>query len=288
MSKVLVLFICLSTFYSCSKSEKGPLVFVDRIGNELARQKAVSLENQRILEEELFLKNLEAEKKVEWLNITEQAKESYQPISELVKKKCFDCHDSKTKLPFYGRIFPRYNFVNKHQVDGLAALDFADTFPLKTTSATPDQVAMLKAIRNAVIDKTMPLKSYKLFYPFKRITKQDQEDFLNWVDPLIEEIENFEKKYEILLVANSIEAKTQRLIQKKCLRCHGNGNNRGGFGGLEDLEKTVRNPKFGNLESPEKSLLYTLSFSGEMPTDPRERLSGEELQLMLDYIDGLE
>ncbi|MCR9206415.1 MAG: heme-binding domain-containing protein, partial [Halobacteriovoraceae bacterium] len=211
------------------------------------------------------------------------ALETYPEIQSIVKKKCSDCHDSRVKLPIYGRIFPRINPVKKHQVEGLRALDMKNGFPL-IAKGNPPQISLLKAIKASVIDRTMPLKSYRLVYPFRRITKKDAKVFLGWVDPLIEEHERIQEKYAPLFEANTPKGKVERMVALKCLRCHGNGNNRGGVGGFEDLEAIKKNPKLVNVSEPEKSLFYTVCKSGEMPTDPRERLTEEELDSILEWI----
>ena len=101
----------------------------------------------------------------------------------------------------------------------------------------------------------------------------------------IEDIENFEQKYEDLYGQNDIQTRGAKLIDNKCMRCHGNGNQRGGFGGMENLVNLSE--KYINFDEAEKSLIYKVSQNGSMPTDPRERLNDQELQLFIDYINSL-
>lgn len=288
--KTLVSTIFLSLLVSsCSldKSDKSKLEFspsndqskdisLDNDNNQNQAQEEPSLQQK--------LKSLEEEKRLEWDKIIIDAKLEFEPLREMVAKKCFDCHNSNRELPFYGRVFTKVNPVTKHQVEGLKALDMAEIFPLKA-NGEPSQISLLKAIRSSVLDRTMPLKSYTFFYPRKKINDQDEQRFLDWIDPLIENIENFEQKYEDLYGQNDIQSRGAKLIDNKCMRCHGNGNQRGGFGGMENLKNLSE--KYINFDEAEKSLIYKVSQNGSMPTDPRERLNDQELQLFIDYINSL-
>lgn len=234
-----------------------------------------------------YFDELRKEKIKDYQELETVARESFTPLFKIFERKCFDCHDSTRKLPLYGRVLPRINPVKKHQVEGLRALDMKNIYPFETTEGEVSQLALLKAIKSATLDKSMPLKSYVLVYPFRRISKKDKVKILNWVEPLIEEHERLREKYRPLTQAQSIEQRVSRLFFNKCLRCHGNGNRRGGFGGMEDLQKLASQTRYINKENPEESLLFTISKSGEMPTDPRERLTQQELDLLSEWLSTL-
>ena len=281
--KNLNLLLITYLLFSCSLDkgkDKSPLNFNIK-DSETAQTNVDSGNNDAEDIEELTpkeqLQKIEDDKKLEWERIIVEAKLSFEPIRELTSKKCFDCHNSNRDLPFYGRILPRYNPVTKHQVDGLKALDMAEIFPLKA-QGEPTQLSLLNALKSSVLDRTMPLKSYKIFYPSRKIKDEDEQRFLDWVDPLIEKIENFEEKYNDLYAANDLKSRATKIVQAKCLRCHGNGVSKGGFGGMENFE---------SLSDAETSLIYSVSESGEMPPDQRMRLTADELQLLKDYIASL-
>lgn len=274
----LLPFILLS-FLSC-RPETGPLRFKDKSIVFKESKREVDEEDNRYLE---YLENLKKDYENDLNKLSINAVKSFEPIKKIMKRKCFDCHDSREKLPIYGRVFPRINPVKKHQDEGLVALDMAKTYPLQA-KGNPPQLALLKAIKAAVLDKTMPLKSYLVVYPLKRISKKNQVAILAWVDPLIREHERIDEAYQELFFQDSLQGKVQNLFKKKCLRCHGSGNNRGNFGDMEKLSELLQRKKYVDLEEPTRSLIYKVSLSGEMPTDPREKLSEEELQLMLDWI----
>jgi len=262
---------------SCFKSkEKGALFITDKTAetNNLAPSPLLDELQRRI--------RLLEEKEKDWKEIKDGALLEYKKIEKIVRKKCYDCHDSDTKLPFYGRPLPSINPVNRHQVEGLLALDFAAKFPL-TSKGSQNQIALLTAFRNSVVEKSMPLKSYTLVYPFRKIRKKDQKKLLAWIDPLIEKIKDFEDKYAEVLLDPTPAGRAKKVFVGKCFRCHANGISKGGFGEMEDLE-ALKKSKFVNLKNPTASEIYSISVSKQMPPNPKEALSEQELQDVLDWI----
>lgn len=278
--------LLLFTLVGC-QNESTSLEFVEETAEEARAREAVESEQrQRELREQR-----EREKKSEWKRIVSFAKESYQSIKPIVDKKCFDCHDERAKVPIYGRIIRQRNPVFLHLKDGIEALDFSQEFPLRTSNRfRPDapeeelnidaQISYLKAINEAAIDRTMPLRSYTLVYWNRGIKPEDKEKFLAWTNPLIDELEEYKKKY---LADDSIEGRVNQVFSAKCARCHGGNADRGGFGKIEDLESLAKS-KYVNLDEPEKSEIYTIVESGEMPISERERLTADELNDILVWL----
>jgi mono/diheme cytochrome c family protein len=271
----LLIILALS---SCFKSKEKGALFVSEKNPQIEEIRA----NIPIIEDLERQIRLFEEKELEWQEIQKDALFEYKKIEKIVQKKCYDCHDSDTKLPFYGRIFPSRNPVNRHQVDGVNALDLVHKFPLKA-QGNPPQVALLKSFRNAVVDKTMPLKIYTKVYPFRKIKKKDQVKLLAWINPLIERIESFNEKYDSINLDPSPKGRVKKVFANKCMRCHGNGVSKGGFGGMEDLEE-LKKSKYVNIDRPTESELYLLSYNKEMPPNIRETLSEVELQTILEWI----
>jgi nitrate/TMAO reductase-like tetraheme cytochrome c subunit len=269
----LILVSCLSNPQKSGVEFSSPET---RRSDELQRQE----EERR--QEELRQIQFEEEKREAWKGIVLLANESFKEIQPLFSKKCFDCHDSSRRLPFYGRILPRINPVNAHQREGLEALDMVDIFPMKAKGKT-DQLSLLKAIKNSAIEKTMPLKSYTFVYRKRKLNTEDQEKIQAWVEPLIEQIKVYRDVYESEFDDGSFRFKARKVFEAKCFRCHANGVSKGGFGEMENLEK-LKNSFYVDLEDPEASELYTIVQSGEMPTNPRERLTVEELSYVLEWI----
>lgn len=268
-------FTILALFFlaSCNGlfGKKSSLEFRDLNQEALEASEQAMVEAQR--QRELF----EIEKKESWDSIVSEAKESFETIRPIIERKCFDCHDSNTKLPLYARALPGINPLAKHQRDGIAALDFSDAFPLKA-SGTPTQVSLLKAIKHAVQDRTMPIKMYTTVYRSKKISEEDQIEILNWIDPLIEKIEDYQERFE-----NKQELTAQSILENKCFRCHANGVAKGGFGDLENKEKLLKS-KFINHSDPEGSEFYKIVEDGRMPPSKRNSLTQDELILVREWL----
>jgi mono/diheme cytochrome c family protein len=270
-----LLFLGLFLLTSCGNPFKGKseLSFRNITQEELDFQRAKEESREREKREFLALKKLTAEA------IVSDANAGFQELKPLLKQKCFDCHDSGTRLPFYGRIFPSRNPITHHQVDGLKALDFGKGYPFKALG-NPPQISLLKAIRDSVEDRSMPIKIYRTFYPRRKITQTDAEKILAWVNPLIARLEEFSLKYETVVEPAAV---AQQIFEQKCFRCHANGNAQGGFG---EMEKTpvLLTGKFVDLKDPEGSRLYIEVEKGTMPPSKRERLTADELGSIREWL----
>lgn len=251
-------------------------------------------ERERQAREEQYRK----EKKEEWQKILVVGNQGYKDISNLIGKKCNDCHHENRRLPLYGRVLRRINPVFKHQKEGLLALDFSLGFPLKTSQGyrpkakdeitkfdtnASTQLSYLRAIKEEVIHRSMPLKSYTAIYRSRKISKSDEEKILNWVDPLILQLENYIQKYNPYDPNASASENIIKVFESKCIRCHGKGNSRGGFGDIEDLGKLKDSP-YISLDHPEQSELYQQVLNGDMPIARSEQLTQEELNIVLEWI----
>jgi hypothetical protein len=263
---------------SCIPMEqKGKLTFRDLRQEEIDEMER---RQEAIRQAEVARLELQREKKREMEEIISDAKAGFEEIKPLLKSKCFDCHDSNTKLPAYGRIFPRINPIHKHQVEGIKALDFVDGYPLKA-QGTPLQISLLKSIRNEVLDRGMPLKSYTLVYRSKRIFEEDERRILNWVDPLITRLLDFSAKYESM--ESNPRSDALKILEMKCYRCHAHGVAKGGFGDMEDTKKLLSS-EYVDLNNPDQSEIYKLSENKEMPTNKRDALSDHELFTLREWL----
>ncbi len=273
--KLLLVLSFLFTACSAPFSDKATtLTFVDKKTKE-AQEKVDSLRKNEALKKEREEKQrqFELEKKTELIIIAKDAKKSFESIKPLFDQKCMNCHNANFKLPLYGRVFGKINPVKKHQDDGLKSLEYSEGYPFKA-QGNPPQVALLKSIRNAFIEKTMPIKSFTSVYPSKKINSVDEQLLLNWIDPIIEKLEKYEVKYNS--IDTSIPSKAQKVLELKCFRCHANGNNRGGFNGMEKTDELLKS-KYIDLTAIDKSKLYESMVTGEMPPSRLEALSNEEI-----------
>lgn len=277
MYAITLFALLLVTACSNPFNGRGKLVFRDMKQEEIDanQRKADAIRAQEESRRQFLL-----EKKMALATIEKDARETFEDVKPLFMNKCFDCHDANTKLRFYARVFPNVNPLFKHQENGLKALDFSGTYPLKA-QGNPPQLSLLKSIRNVVMDRSMPLKSYRFVYRSKAINDEDEEKILAWVDPLIQRLEDYESKYE--QTSDDITAEAHKILEQKCFRCHANGNAKGGFGEMEQTEKLLAG-KYVNSTDPVKSKLYTITVSGEMPPNSRDSLSDKELFTLQEWL----
>jgi hypothetical protein len=268
---VFILSSCVAPFGS---QNKGTLHFQDArqiqnlekllIEKKLEEKKQYALEKMRVIKE-----------------INSDAQESYKFIQVILQNKCASCHDENVKLPIYGRIFKQINPVTRHQVEGLRALNFGAGFPFKAMGSPP-QIALLKAIRNAVTDRTMPIKAYTLVYPHKKITAEDQQLILDWIDPIVDRLQEYDMKYNSS--QKNVSTQAIKILEMKCFRCHANGNVKGEFGNMENVS-TLLHGKYVNLNYPDQSKITNLINSGKMPPNKRETLDIDEANIIRDWLE---
>jgi mono/diheme cytochrome c family protein len=285
-SLLLVTGLCLF-LTGCSGSKSGELSFgLTKPGSNSQEQLGETANNQaQLAAERAKILQRQKEKEADWKELVAFAQDSFMQVQPIFKSSCYSCHDQETPLPFYGKPFPDKNSIKKHRDDGLDALDFSTQFPLKA-KGDPAQAVLLKSIKSAVLDRTMPLKIYTTLLPWKRLTKKEQRKIVAWIDPLLVELEKFEAKYADN-EDTSLKGQVYRIFEAKCFQCHANGNRRGGYGGMENLD-SVLTSAFVNSQDPSSSkLLGLLARTQEpaMPPSARMTLTPEEVDLIRDWLE---
>lgn len=281
----VILFIALaSAFSSCGKGGKTALQFTDEKMAESADNKRIEAQKKasdeaRELAKVLFL----AQKTKAWDDILFEARTSYKKIQPIVENKCSSCHDSEKKLPLYGRILKPLNPVYKHQFEGLKSLDVSGGFPFKA-QGNPPTISIMKAIRNAVTEREMPIKAYTTVYPGRKINVDDEALITDWVDPIVLKLSEFDKTYNPS--SKDVADRAQKILELKCFRCHANGNSKGGFANMEKVE-VLQKSKYINHERPDLSELYLQVTEGKMPPSKKETLDIDEMNTIRDWLETL-
>ena len=98
------------------------------------------------------------------------------PVKQILRKACFDCHSHETEWPWYSRVAPVSWWMADHVEHGREDLNFS-RWPLFDFEA---QKHLLGEIEEEVSEGEMPLWSYKLGHPEARLTEEERETLLAW------------------------------------------------------------------------------------------------------------
>lgn len=99
-------------------------------------------------------------------------------IYALFKNTCFDCHSNNTNYPWYSNIQPMGWLIAGDIENGKTKLNFSEFGSLSSRR----QISKLVDIENRIKDGTMPLPAYKLMHENARLTKEDQELLIDWIE----------------------------------------------------------------------------------------------------------
>ncbi len=99
-------------------------------------------------------------------------------VATLIHNACYDCHSNNTNYPWYDKIKPFAWYLDKHIKDGKAHLNFNlfEKYSLKK------QQKKLREIKEVIQKDKMPLTSYQLMHAESRLSKDQQQAIINWVD----------------------------------------------------------------------------------------------------------
>lgn len=95
----------------------------------------------------------------------------------ILKNACYDCHSDNTSYPWYSNIQPIGWILAKDIEDGKAKLNFSEFGSMSSRR----QKSKLQGIANQIEDGTMPLPAYQLMHENARLTKEEKELLLGWI-----------------------------------------------------------------------------------------------------------
>lgn len=99
-------------------------------------------------------------------------------VQTVLQNACYDCHSNNTNYPWYSNIQPMAWMMAKHINNGKDKLNFSD-FGSYTSRR---QVSKLKGIANQIKDDEMPLFSYKWMHNNARLSKQQKDLIMDWMN----------------------------------------------------------------------------------------------------------
>ena len=124
--------------------------------------------------------------------LLEEIGDQYTALAEpIFKVKCFDCHSSKTKYPWYYKLPKVKALIDDDVAEGKKHLDLTDGFPFRG-HGTPEED--LAAIREAIKTDTMPPPRYRWLHWGSQISKTEKETIFSWIDRSVKTLQSLEKK----------------------------------------------------------------------------------------------
>jgi len=103
-------------------------------------------------------------------------------IAQTLKKACYDCHSFETEYPWYASISPLSWWIQDHIDHGRSHLNFSTWNDYSVSEARHK----LEEIQEEISEDQMPLKSYRLGHPEARLSKEERDELITWINALPE------------------------------------------------------------------------------------------------------
>lgn len=100
-------------------------------------------------------------------------------IKSIFKQACFNCHTSMTEYPWYYSVPGIKHLIDHDVAEAREQLDFSNDYPFISHGELADD---LKSIGVAVRQDTMPPFSYNLMHWTDRVSSDQKQKVLQWVD----------------------------------------------------------------------------------------------------------
>lgn len=112
--------------------------------------------------------------------------EAPQNIEVIFKTSCYDCHSNNTVYPWYGKIQPFAWVLQDHIENGKEELNFNE-FGSYSKRRKKNK---LNSIASQIRDGKMPLDSYTFVHRDSKLSEQEEDEVLAWIENLINNVNN--------------------------------------------------------------------------------------------------
>jgi len=110
----------------------------------------------------------------------EQINRAYRrDIMPIFEQKCFDCHSSRTRFPFYYRIPLIHGFIDAQISRAQKTLDLSTEFPF---GGHPVFSTDLHRIRHELDENQMPPVYYRFMHQNSTITSDERKLVFKWIE----------------------------------------------------------------------------------------------------------
>src|SRR5690606_14235348 len=107
-------------------------------------------------------------------------------VSHILKASCYNCHSNNTEYPWYSRTQPAGWLLEKHIREGKEALNLSEF----GASSTRRQRSKLRAMIGQIENDEMPLPSYTLLHSEARLSQEEKNDVIKYLNILQERLNN--------------------------------------------------------------------------------------------------
>ena len=101
---------------------------------------------------------------------------------QLIGAKCIMCHSKHPTLPFYAKLPLVGTFIQKHIKEGSGMMNLQEV-----VAGTSKDKWALDRLAHVINNNTMPINSYLSLHWNGKLTKQEQNDILTWIEQQREE-----------------------------------------------------------------------------------------------------
>ncbi len=167
-------------------------------------------------------------------------------VKPLVQKACMDCHNANAVPEGIGHLPIVRGIELKHIREGTKVLDFSKPFPY-WSAISSEPAYYLTSIKGVIVNKTMPLKSFKIFHELdgKLLDRAENQVILNWI----------KNSMELLNSVSTYPPTAQNYLETHCMGCHNDSVQSGGFK-LGSKGSTSNGIPFLTPFEPENSAIY--------------------------------
>ena len=99
-----------------------------------------------------------------------------QPVSDILKTSCYDCHSNNTVYPWYANVQPVAWWLGDHVSEGKKELNFSEF----ASYSVRRQYKKMEEIIDELTEDKMPLGSYTLIHRNAELTKAQKDQLINW------------------------------------------------------------------------------------------------------------
>lgn len=100
-----------------------------------------------------------------------------EPVLNILKTSCYDCHSDNTYYPWYANIQPVAMWLGNHIKEGKMELNFSQF----ATYSAKKKDHKLEEIAEQIERHEMPLKSYTLIHTNAKLSAEQAAIVMDWV-----------------------------------------------------------------------------------------------------------